>query len=132
MSLAPGGKSHGSHRVAGDDRQVALGCRCFQHELKVRCKRLERVVAVASGLGKPMASVVVGDDPELVFEVGDLAVPELGRLDPAVNEDERGQSFGAVDAHMAVAAIGALDVDGAPRIRSPRVVPCSPDLPGVT
>ncbi len=86
----------------------------LEHELKVGCERFERVVAVASGIGEPVAAVVVGDDAELVGEPLDLAVPELRRLDPAVDEDERGEVVGAVDAHVAVAAVGASDVDRAP------------------
>ena len=89
---------------------------CLEDELKVRRERLERVVAVARSLGEAVAAVVVGDDAELVREPLDLAVPELRGLDPAVDEDEGGQVVRAVDAHVAVAAVGAADADGPPRL----------------
>ena len=86
----------------------------LEHELKVGRESFERVVAVAGGLGETVAAVVIGDDAELVREPFDLAVPELGRLDPAVDEDEGREVVGAVDAHVAVAAVGAADADGPP------------------
>ena len=118
MGLAPSGEGHGAHRVPRDDRQLAaFDSSCLQNELKVRRECFERVVVVARSLGEPVAAVVVGDDAELVRKPLDLAVPELRGLDPAMDEDEGGEVVSAVDPRVAVAAVGAADVDGATRLR---------------
>ncbi len=97
--------------------KLALDGGCLEDELQVRRERLERVVAVARLLGEAVAAVVVGDDAEARPQALDLAVPELGGLDPAVDEDERRQVVRAVDAHVAVAAVGAADAGRAAGLR---------------
>ncbi len=56
-----------------------------------------------------MAAVVVGDDPKVTRESFDLAMPQLGGLHPAVDQDEGGEILRAVNAHVAIAAVGSAD-----------------------
>ena len=95
--------------MPGDDGPLAGSQRGLQNGVEIGRQVAEAVVAARRNAAAAVPAVVVGDDPVVAGQVGDLLAPDLQGAGDAVRQDDRVAVGRAEDLGVQAGAVGAAD-----------------------